>query len=496
MCGIFACKPVNEKWLEESVIEHQERGPDQHAIHFFNDIGVSVNRLAITGNLEDGSQPVFSNSNKTFCVFNGALYNTEELKTHFSLTLSSTNEAAVLVEMYELLGEKFTDYLRGMFSIILVNKKDESLFVARDILGIKPLYWVDKEDMVVFSSSLNAISEELLPYAKAFPPGGVWVNNIFKERVKPKIVRYNSLERLLINAVSSHIPLEVEWGCSLSGGVDSSLLCALAKSMGHDFNCYTLDTGGGQDLKCAKEVSKYLGVPLKLVKVKDLDIENAIPKVVESLGAFQIELVLGGLFTYFISREAYKDGLKVLLFGEGADELFGGYNKYRLFLERSSEFANKEMLYDLHFLWLTHNKRVDHASMAASIEARVPYQDTYVTGNVRRLPVKLKVDLNDKSGNKIALRTIARKYLPDIIALREKEVISRGTDLGVMLKRVAKKMANNYDVQSISNIDRKNFNIRGTAEAVSFKIWSRRFPKLAENIQSMKERGLYQDITV
>ena len=68
MCGIFACKPFNNNWLEESVIKHQERGPDQNAIHFFQDIGVSVNRLAITGNLEDGSQPVFSNSNNTFCV--------------------------------------------------------------------------------------------------------------------------------------------------------------------------------------------------------------------------------------------------------------------------------------------------------------------------------------------------------------------------------------------------------------------------------------------
>ena len=122
------------------MIKHQERGPDQNAIHFFQDIGVSVNRLAITGNLEDGSQPVFSNSNKTFCVFNGALYNTEELKKRFSLTVSSTNEAAVLVELYELKGEKFTNYLRGMFSIILVDKRDGSLLVARDIFGVKPLY--------------------------------------------------------------------------------------------------------------------------------------------------------------------------------------------------------------------------------------------------------------------------------------------------------------------------------------------------------------------
>lgn len=496
MCGIFACKPFNNNWLEESVIKHQERGPDQNAIHFFQDIGVSVNRLAITGNLEDGSQPVFSNSNKTFCVFNGALYNTEELKKRFSLTVSSTNEAAVLVELYELEGEKFTNYLRGMFSIILVDKRDGSLLVARDIFGVKPLYWVNWEDTVIFSSSLNAIPAKLLPYAEAFPPGGVWVNNTFKERVKPEIVQFRSLEKLLVNAVSSHIPLEVKWGCSLSGGVDSSLLCALAKKMGNNFNCYTLDTGGGQDLISAKEVAKHLELPLKLVKVNDLNIKEAIPKVVEALGTYQGELLLGGLFTYFICSEAQKDGLKVLLFGEGADEVFGGYEKYGELLEKSPEFSNMMMMDDLNSLWLTHNKRVDHAAMVASIEARVPYQDTYVTGNARRLPIELKVDLNHAFRNKIALRAIAKKFLPENIAVREKEVISRGTDLGVMLRRVAKNMANDYDVQSISEIDLRNFNIRSNAEAIAFKIWRRLFPNLAENVQSMKERGLLKSISV
>ena len=496
MCGIFACKPFSNDWLEESINKHQERGPDQNAIHVFQEIGVSVNRLAITGDLEDGSQPVFSNSNKIFCVFNGALYNTEELKKRFSLTVSSTNEAAVLVELYELKGEKFANYLRGMFSIILVDKRDGSLLVARDMFGVKPLYWVNWEDTVVFSSSLNAIPPKLFPYAEAFPPGGVWVNNTFKERVKPEIVQFKSLEKLLVNAVSSHIPMEVKWGSSLSGGVDSSLICAVAKSMGHHFNCYTLDTGGGQDLICAKEVSKHLGLPLKLVKVNDLSIEKAIPKVVEALGTYQGELLLGGLFTYFVCQAARKDGLKVLLFGEGADEVFGGYEKYRVHLEKSPQFSNMMMMKDLKSLWLTHNKRVDHAAMAASIEARVPYQDTYVAGNTKRLPMELKVDFNHASRNKIALRAIAKKYLPENIALRKKEVISRGTDLGFMLGRVAKNIAHNYDVQSISEIDLKNFNIRSYPEAIAFKVWRRLFPNLAENIQSMKERGLLKSISV
>ena len=162
MCGIFACKPFVMDWLENSIIQHRERGPDQNAINTFEDIGVSVNRLAITGNLEQGSQPVFSSSQFTFCVFNGAIYNTEELITRFSLKVKSKNEAAVLLELYELKGESFINYIRGMFSIILVDKRDGSLLVTRDILGIKPLYWVNMEDMVIFSSSLNAIPEPLL----------------------------------------------------------------------------------------------------------------------------------------------------------------------------------------------------------------------------------------------------------------------------------------------------------------------------------------------
>ena len=496
MCGIFACKPFVMDWLENSIIQHQERGPDQNAINTFEDIGVSVNRLAITGNLEQGSQPVFSSSQFTFCVFNGAIYNTEELISRFSLKVKSKNEAAVLLELYELKGESFINYIRGMFSIILVDKRDGSLLVTRDILGIKPLYWVNMEDMVIFSSSLNAIPEPFLSYATAFPPGEVWINDTFRGKIKPEILEFKNIEALLLNTVTSHIPKEVKWGCSLSGGVDSSLLCALAKSKGHSFNCYTIDTGGGPDLEAAKEVSRYLDLPLRLVKVTDLDIEKAFPKIVKSLGTFQSELILGGLFTYFISREAYGDGLKVLLFGEGADEVFGGYNKYQLALEESSENADKLMFKDVNTLWLTHNRRVDHASMAASIEARVPYQDAYVINNARKLPIEMKVDKGNLPKDKIALRNIAKRYLPNNIALRKKEVISRGTDLGFMLNKVSKKMASYYRVESISDSERKDFNIDSYIEAVAFKIWRKIFPNLAENISSLKQRGLLKKISI
>ena len=115
MCGIFACKPFVMDWLENSIIQHQERGPDQNAINTFEDIGVSVNRLAITGNLEQGSQPVFSSSQFTFCVFNGAIYNTEELITRFSLKVKSKNEAVIIniASMYGVISPDYRIYSEG-----------------------------------------------------------------------------------------------------------------------------------------------------------------------------------------------------------------------------------------------------------------------------------------------------------------------------------------------------------------------------------------------
>ena len=110
--------------------------------------------------------------------------------------------------------------------------------------------------------------------------------------------------------------------------------------------------------------------------------------------------------------------------------------------------------------------------------------------------MELKVDNGNLLRNKIALREIARKYLPNNIALRKKEVISRGTDLGFMLNKVSKKMASYYRVESISNSDRKDFNIQTYIEAVAFKIWRKVFPNLAENIISMKQRGLIKQISI
>lgn len=492
MCGIFVCRPAIKSWLKNSIVEHRERGPDQNAEYIFGDIGLSVNRLAITGNLAEGAQPVSSRSNKTICVFNGAIYNSEYLIKKFSLNPISMNDGAAALELYELIGVEFVNYLQGMFSLIIIDKEKTSLLVTRDMLGIKPLYWVKHEGNIVFSSSLTAIPSKLQIFAEPFPPGLVWVDNDFKQSIKPEISPNENIEEVLLKSVLSHIPKEVSWGVGLSGGVDSALLSAMAKSEGYNFNCYVLKASHGEDPQAAQLVADHLRLPLKIVTVSIEDIQTALPIVVKALATYRSEIIFGGLLTYFISKAAASDGLKVLLFGEGADEVFGGYNKYKekYFASKSLEHVNRMMIEDQNNLCLSHNWRVDHASMAMSIEARVPFQDMNVVVNARNIPMKDKVNPEHKLQDKILLREIASKYLPESLARRKKASITQGTGINHFGDAVGRELAKVYGLKQSDPIV-KVFEIRSYFEFVSFYFWKKFYPKMAESSNDLLVRGLF-----
>ena len=485
MCGIFATKPAVKDWLETSLVKHAERGPDQSAIHVHKDIGVAVNRLAITGNLDQGSQPIYSKSGNSFCVFNGAIFNYRELLKQFDLNPTSKNDGAVLLELYEILGEKVFDFVQGMYAVVIIDSKKDTLVVSRDPLGIKPLYWITDNKVIVVSSSLKAIPNELMKKAKPFPPGLVWTEGKSKQAISPRVEKNENLDELLTNVIKNHIPSEVKWGCALSGGVDSSLICALSKKFVQNFNCYVLDTGGEDDFKSAQIVSNYLELSLKTVKVDKQTIKDAIPIVVEALASYNSQTFLGGLGTYLISREAKRDGLKVLLSGEGADEMFGGYERYKN-LETHNDIESM-MTNDQNNLWLSHNGRVDHASMAASIEVRVPFQDLNVLGNAREIPTLGKVNRDLEISDKICLREVAYRYLPRSIAERTKVTIASGSGLSKLVKEVL----NDLGVPKIQKVDVFNYNIRNILEAHLFTIWKELYPELSANYKDLANRNLY-----
>ena len=485
MCGIFATKPAIKEWLEKSLVKHASRGPDQSAIHIHKDIGVAVNRLAITGSFDQGAQPIVSKSGNTLCVFNGAIFNYQELLKQYNLAPASENDGAVLLELYEILGVKVFDFVQGMYAIVIVDRQKDALVVSRDPLGIKPLYWIEDKEVIVISSSLKAIPEALMKKAEPFPPGLVWIEGEKQQAVSPKVEKNDNLDELLTGVIKDHIPTEVKWGCALSGGVDSSLICALSKKFVQSFNCYVLDTGGEDDFKSAQAVAHHLDLPLKTVRIDKDAIKNAIPIVVEALASYNSQTFLGGLGTYLISREAKRDGLKVLLSGEGADEIFGGYERYKR-LETNDEIEIM-MTNDQNNLWLSHNGRVDHASMAASIEIRVPFQDLNVLGNAREIPTLAKINKDLEISDKICLRELACRYLPRSIAERTKATIASGSGLSKLVKQVL----DDFGTPKIRSVDMINYNIRNILEAHLFTIWKDLYPELSVNFKDLANRSLY-----
>ena len=155
-------------------------------------------------------------------MFNGAIFNYQELLKQYNLAPASENDGAVLLELYEILGVKVFDFVQGMYAIVIVDRQKDALVVSRDLLGIKPLYWIEDKEVIVISSSLKAIPEALMKKAEPFPPGLVWIEGEKQQAVSPKVEKNDNLDELLTGVIKDHIPNEVKWGCALSGGVDSS----------------------------------------------------------------------------------------------------------------------------------------------------------------------------------------------------------------------------------------------------------------------------------
>ncbi len=492
MCGIFACSPIDQDWMKRALQTHHPRGPDQAATFATQwdgiaNIGLAVNRLAITGTDEKSAQPIFSKSTRSVCILNGAIYNFDDLVDRFQIEAGTGNDAAVIVELYEKIGLEFVNYLRGMYAFVLVDLALGKMVAARDTLGIKPLYWARGQDgQIVFSSSLKAIPSELGAFAEGFPPGVVWIRTPDDERqipITPRLVPDMDLHAVLRSTVAAHIPKEVDWGCSLSGGVDSSLICALAKDMDLDAPCYSLFLGESADFQAARRVTDHLGLTLRPVPVSREDIVEAIPRMVHATGTFEVDMILGGLGAYFVAKAARDDGCKVLLAGMGADEIFGGYERYH---RMPKEAMNDRLIIDQLTLSNKHCAHLDHGSMAASIEARVPYIDNEVVATARRLPLERKADASHKWRTKIALRQVAATYLPHEIYARDKIAMGRGSGMQGLFSQAMEA----FPATGVSDEERSAIAFRNDVEMSLYAVWKRWFGEVSNTRTDLHRRSL------
>jgi asparagine synthase (glutamine-hydrolysing) len=381
MCGIVGYSgQFTRDVLEEAVRRISHRGPDDSGIFLANERGVGLGhtRLSILDVSPLGHQPMLSDDGTVALVFNGEIYNFQELRKELEAAghrFRGHSDTEVLLRLYLSEGEAMLSRLNGIFAFALWDSRRGELLVTRDALGVKPLYYTAIEGRFAFASEIKALGE-LIPLEgeldcdainryltflwcpgdgtpvksvrKINPGEALWIRDgEVKRRFTwyqlPTFRRTTSMVASkdlvagtvhhLRQAVHRQMVADVPVGAFLSGGLDSSSVVAFAREINPDIRCFTIELSGGQDsgvtddLPYAKEVATHLKVPLEVVHVDAarmaMDLEEMVFKLDEPLADPACLNVL------YISRLAQESGIKVLLSGAGGDDLFTGYRRHR-----------------------------------------------------------------------------------------------------------------------------------------------------------------------
>ncbi len=446
MCGIAGIlgKDICKNDLIQILEPITHRGEESHRFEMFisPEISFGTHRLAIVDEAH-GHQPFQSDDKQVTVIFNGQIYNHDKLRKDLSaeFEFNSKCDTEVILKAYLKWGKDFVDYLDGIFGIALYDDYQKELILARDPMGVKPLYFAYDKDRVYFSSEIKSLSKIVNSEIIELPPGFLWVNS--KVQKYFTLGNFNSkhdfnarnndhelaLKEHLTKAIEKRIKKEdSKIACLLSGGVDSSIVTYLAKQTHPNIIAYTLAEPGKNsgDLESAKKVANFLGIEHIIVspsvdEMSDFYLKHGV-YMTES---FEPVLVRNAVAYHFVCRQVVADGFKYCLNGEGADELFGGYD----FVSEVSKRQQDEII--RHSLSIIHNtylKMADRASMFATLEARVPYMDKAFVKLALSLPSEARIQ---DSMNKVALRNAFQNDLPEEIIYRKKVGMNEGAGFGV-----------------------------------------------------------------
>lgn len=442
MCGILTVigenKPEKIKELSKRMTH---RGPDENGlIQTKNGSVLSHERLSII-DLNTGIQPIPSEGD-VWMVHNGEIYNHEEIRNQLNNYLFKTkSDSEVIVALYKEYGFEFCNRLDGVFAFVIVD--GDSFMAARDPIGVKPLYYgTDKTGKMYFASEMKAISDQCFEM-EAFPPGHYYTPQTgFVKYYKPDWenpfvakdkIDLKKLEDALILATKKRLMTDVPLGVLLSGGLDSSLIASITKRLlPKDSELHSFSVGvdtSAPDLIAAKKVADFIGTIHHNVVFSVEEGIESIKKIIWHLETYDVTTIRAATPMYFLSKYIKSTGIKTVLSGEGADEVFGGYLYFHN-APNAIEFQ-KELIRRVQNLSTADCLRADKSTMAHGIEARVPFLDKDFLNTVMHIQPSYKQPNRDNSlPEKYILRAAfddkENPYLPDEALWRQKEQFSDG----------------------------------------------------------------------
>ena len=454
MCGILCIYQKNgydlknKKFLNNILTKTKtlkHRGYTDNYKIINNKIFMYHNRLAINDLSLDGTQPMINNN--IIIIVNGEIYNYTSLYEDIKLKLpeykfQSKSDSEILIPLYLLYGTQFIKFLKGMYSFILYDIKKDILIAARDHIGIVSFYYLKNKDTIMFSSEMKAlINLHTNNNIHIFEPGNVFINNEFYNSylIKWKEIDYipnnkynkEELEMRLTKSVLSHTLSDVPIGILLSGGLDSSLIASIMcklqkeKKINNLIRTYTIGFENATDIIAAEKVADYLGSDHTSYIFTKEDGIDAIRDIIYYLETYDITTIRASIPMYLLTREIKNDSdIKVLLSGEGSDELFGGY----LYFHKApnKEEFQKELIDKMSKLHKYDCLRAHKSCMANTIEIRVPFLDKDFIDYVMNIDPEYKmIKKENKNIEKYILReAFDNNYLPEEILWRQKDQFS------------------------------------------------------------------------
>ncbi len=436
MCSIigYCGTPQNQQAFETGFARTLSRGPDDTRMLCVGGGMLGFHRLAIMGLHPEGMQPFTLNGNALVC--NGEIYGFEKFRKELATeyTFQSDSDCEVLLPLYEKYGTDLFAMLDAEFACILYDAKKKQFIAARDPIGIRPLYYGrDEKDVILFASepkNLMGLTKEILP----FPPGHFYADGKFtcycdigavQEVCKDDLETVcTQIREKLIKGVQKRLVADAKVGFLLSGGLDSSLVCAIAaRESNQPIRTFAIGMSEDAiDLKYAKQVADFLGSDHTEVIITEKDVIAALEPVVALLGTYDITTIRASIGMYLVCKYIHEHtDIRVLLTGEVSDELFG--YKYTDFAPSPEAFQQEaqKRIRELHMYDVL---RADRCISVNSLEARVPFGDLDFVKYVMAIDPEKKV--NRYNMGKYLLRHAFEglNYLPDEILWRQKAAFS------------------------------------------------------------------------
>jgi len=471
MAGIVGVLGNDNGELKQMLETINYRGPHETWVNKQSPVNLGCLELNVGGNCKDGAHHAYDG--EVAAIMDGRVYNQEK---------GSMTDAEAVIALYKKYGIRFAGKINGDFACAVSDGGE--MLLARDWVGIKPLYYGHSDGKLCFASEAKALVG-IADDVKEFPPGYVYSQEQGFKKYKSEAVDTPEFEdyeqgkkvvrQLLMEATEKRMKDNAVGGILLSGGLDSSLIAYMAHEIKPDIECYTVSMEEGQDLPLAKDVTKYLGIKHHILIFGEEETKEILPLAIHHQEMYE-ESCVHGAIANFIAGRFVSPHTKVVLTGEGADEFLAGYDGQFRQGSNSAEIAS---IVD-RLINVAHNtalQRLDRLNAANNYESRTPFLDASVIDFSLKIPIQHKIHGEEQTGKWI-VRQAFEGCLPDHLIYQTKRFFAQGSGVAYIMRAQAEKEISPVELEEFNKVDGNPW-LSSIEELYYYRIFKQTFPQSA-----------------